>query len=270
MCCTVRAADLSNTKLYAGEAHRGDTYVHVMAYQNKAATKGPNAMILPIPAATMLGPENVIDTRSFPHFLDDIQDAVESSGFITFGGGGELSEAQVFDTGSYTVVLAERASAIARALDRVPEQKRPPLNPEILRAFEDLYAGWPLAVCCWDGTIQAEPLLWWYEPKMPDWLFAPALDAHDGGPPNTRVQVDVDHNIAFGLARHRKDDPEVVYHDRIPTTVRELLPNSVVGTSIDRTMQNGDFWLSLTDPLRLLLRRAPDADEPSETIDMSW
>src|SRR5689334_18183446 len=77
MCITFHASELSNTKLYAGEARRGDTYVHVIAYQNKAATKGPNAMILPLPAAVMPGPENVVDTRGFELFLDDIHSATE-------------------------------------------------------------------------------------------------------------------------------------------------------------------------------------------------
>jgi hypothetical protein len=66
-----------------GEARRGDTYVHVIAYQNKAATTGPNAMILPLPAAVMPAPENVVDTRSFKFFLDDIHRATEIHGWRT-------------------------------------------------------------------------------------------------------------------------------------------------------------------------------------------
>jgi hypothetical protein len=39
------------------------------------ATRGPNAMVLPLPAKVMPGPGNVVDTRGFRRFLDDIHDA---------------------------------------------------------------------------------------------------------------------------------------------------------------------------------------------------
>jgi hypothetical protein len=47
-------------------------------------------------------------------------------------------------------------------------------------------------------TIDAEPLLWWYEPKDPSHLFMPALDAHDGLPPEPGSDVDVDHVLVVG------------------------------------------------------------------------
>jgi len=34
------------------------------------------------------------------------------------------------------------------------------------------------------GYVDAEPLLWWYEPSDEENLFIPTMDAHDGGPPN--------------------------------------------------------------------------------------
>ena len=268
MCMTLQPAELSNTKLYVGEARRGDTYVHVMAYQNKAATAGPNAMILPIPAAKMPGPENVIDTRDFRHFLDDLQEVAQLSGPMVFGALDDEEEAQVFAVGSYTVVLAEKAAAIERALGRLPENQRPSLNADILHAFEQLYEGWPLAVCCWDGSIEAEPLLWWYEPKMPDVLFAPALDAHDGGPPDINRMVMVDHSIVFGSALDRSVKSRVSYRDkaRIPPSVLELLPTTVRGTMVTEELQNGDFWCPTNARSGMMLRRAPGAAKPSDWI----
>jgi hypothetical protein len=159
MCITLREAELSNTKLYAGEARRGDTYVHVIAYQNKATTKGPNAMILPLPAAVMPGPENVVDTPGFKRFLDDIHRATEILDSRAMGPTWESPQAQVFDVGSYTVVLAASPRAVPEALARVPANKRPAVNALVLGAFEKLYPGWPLAVCCWDGSVETEPLL---------------------------------------------------------------------------------------------------------------
>lgn len=285
MCITFRAAELSNTKLYAGEAQRGDTYVHVIAYQNKAATKGANAMILPLPAAVMPGPENVVDTRGFSHFLDDMHRATEIRPKSRGRSAATFGEAQVFDVGSYTVVLAASPLAVPAALASVPANKRPEVNDRVLGAFDTLYPGWPLAVCCWDGEFEAEPLLWWYEPRMPDQLFAPALDAHDGEPPRTGARVQVDHLVAFGStlhptgnAVHYKDD--VYFRDVRPapswlapyeSATRDepppprpvastgLLPPRVRGTRCTGRRPNGDFWLStkvLSGPAE---RRAPGA-----------
>lgn len=245
---------LSNTRIYAGEAKRGGKYVHVIAYQNNATTDGPNAMILPIPAAVLPTAENVIDTRGFATFLTDIHEATRlrsrhEDRSVEAG-------ALVFDVGSYTVVLAERAGDIAEAISSVPEDRRPAVNPSVLRAFDELYPGWPLAVCCWDGTITPEPLLLWYEPKTPGWLFAPALDAHDGEPPDPDAQVVVDHHVAFGSTL----DPfgvDVHYAAPIPETARELLPSRVCGTGLTRTMPNGDFWRSTKTYTGAALRCAP-------------
>jgi hypothetical protein len=283
MCMTLGVAELSSTKLYAGEAKRGDTYVHVLGYQNKAASQGPNAMVLPLPARVMPGPDNVVDTRGFRHFLDDIHDATRDWGRVPRGFDSELhadeEEAQVFDVGSYTVVLASSARTVSEALGRVPASKRPALNAAVLGAFEDLYPGWPLAVCCWDGTVEAEPLLWWYEPMLPDRLFAPALDAHDGRPPRTGAVVVVDHHVAFGSTL-RPTGPEVRYQDDVriepppapfwlapfkrpapqkppPVASTGLLPPRVRGTRVQRAMPNGDFWLSTQALDGPAARRAP-------------
>jgi hypothetical protein len=265
MCITFGAAELSNTKLYAGEARRGDRYVHVVAYQNKVATEGPNAMVLPLPAAVMPGPENVVDTRGFQRFLDDIHDA---TGEVCRGMEAELTaslEAQVFDVGSYTVVLAASPLAVPGALAGVPANKRPAVNDRVLGAFDDLYPGWPLAVCCWDGSFEAEPLLWWYEPRMPDQLFAPSLDAHDGQPPRADAMVQVDHHVAFGstlrpmgMVVHYRDDQHV-RHQR-PVASTRLLPPRVRGTRLEGAMPNSDFWLSTKTALAgPATRRAPGA-----------
>ena len=286
MCMTLGEAELSSTKLYAGEARRGETYVHVLAYQNKAATQGPNAMVLPLPAKVMPGPGNVVDARGFRRFLDDIHDATRDWSRVPRSAGLDELEAaaQVFDVGSYTVVLASSARTVRGALERVPASKRPVLNAVALGAFEALYPGWPLAVCCWDGTLEAEPLLWWYEPMLPDQLLAPALDAHDGQPPRTDAIVEVDHHVAFGstlrptgLEVHYQDDARVddrraapswivpyerpAAEEQLPRPVAStaLLPRQVHGTRIQRAMPNGDFWLPTQKLGGPAVRRAPGA-----------
>jgi hypothetical protein len=261
MCISTGPAHFSETLLYAGEGSYEGKYVHVIAYQNKAVSPGPNAMILPIPAAAELDERNVVDTRKFRKFLEQIRLAVDPpprSQPVAAS-----SRAKVFDVGSYTVVLARSAAAVVDALHRVPEAKRPAANAALLESFERNYPGWPLAVCCWSGTIEPEPLLWWYEPRMPDWLFAPALDAHDGGPPQLDQMVDVDHVVAFGSASYR-DGEKVWYSERPPQPFEKLLPETVRGRRLEIPMPNGDFWLSTADLKGPALRRAPGREEGVE------
>jgi hypothetical protein len=261
MCITVWPAKLGGTLLYAGEGDFGGKRVHVLAYQNKAASEGPNAMILPIPSAAPLDERNAIDTRQFREFLEIIQQANEKIPPELVGARCRPDEpppAKVFDVGSYTVVMAAGAAAISAALDQVPAEKRPPDNNAMFAAFEEHYPGWPLAVCCWNGEIEAEPLLWWYEPLDPDWIFAPALDAHDGGPPKLDADVEVEHYLAFGASKYSLGNRLGYFSRRdVPEAVLGLLPWSVHGTRVEGKMPNGDFWVPAASLARPAIRRSP-------------
>jgi hypothetical protein len=249
MCCSMSKSEMSHTHLYAGEAVRDGKYVHVLGYQNTARSSGPNAMILPLPAKGSLGPDNTIDTRGFSHFLEDISDASRTRMRGGKSASRSLSQStvQVFDVGSYTVVLAERAGDVQAALAQVPAEKRPAINDAVLASFDRNYPGWPLAVCCWNGNIDAEPLLWWYEPRNTEMLFAPALDSHDGQAPRVGAPVKVDHHLSFGTTLRGATGPKspVYYRNALPPEVASLLPKAVVGTKITALMPNGDFLMGV-------------------------
>ena len=208
MCCTFRPAALSKTILYSGEAEHERRLVHVIGYQNRARNlhDGPNAMILPFPAAKAMGPRNCLETTSLRWMMNDLAESVRPPPRRAFGGemrGMKLGSAKavtVFDSGEYTVVLAEDARDIPSALSRVHPAKRPDLNEEIFDAYAKWYPDWPVALCCFLSRkeVEAEPLLWWFEPKDDKVLFAPALDAHTGHAPDLKAQVQVDHSVVFG------------------------------------------------------------------------
>jgi hypothetical protein len=224
-----------------------------------ASASGPNAMILPLPA-TRIGPDNAVDTRPFRTFLEDLREATRRPIPPSFGApraqGLDIEEdAAVFDVGSYTVVLSESPRAVLGALSQVPADKRPALNDRMLDAFARYYPGWAVAVCCWSGDLQPEPLLWWYEPRYPEWLFAPALDAHDGNPSDLRATVQVDHYVAFGSALQPQGQP-VRYRDDAGA-FRSLLPSMVRGTYLLGGMRNGDFWSRAREIGGPALRSAP-------------
>jgi hypothetical protein len=250
MCCSLRPAKLTNTVLYAADALHDGRRVHVMGYQNRAEnlSKGPNAMLLPIPSSAPMGPDNMLDTTMAENILKDYARAVRppvSRG--AFGGAAPhtLAAVQVFDKGSFSVVLADRASDIPSAIGRIPANKRPELNADIFAAYDWLYPGWKMALCAWDGTLEAEPLLWWYEPLDPTRLFLPALDAHDGKPPSLSADVAVDHSVVVGSVTS-PGGAQVLFRDTIPAHLKPFLATKVHGREFNGTsMKNGDFTCSI-------------------------
>lgn len=253
MCCSLRPAKLTNTILYAAETLHQGRLVHVMGYQNRAENLSPgaNAMLLPIPSDAAMGPDNMLDTTPVKNILKDYATAVRqthrrlSRGSDGFGG--DVSKGvQVFSKGSYTVALAENARDLTAALDYLPVGRRPLANGDIFAAYDKLYPGWKMALCSWDGTIDAEPLAWWYEPKDPSQLFMPALDAHDGHPPKLGSQVDLNHTLVVGsVTAPAKDGIEVHFRDPIPADLRPFFATKVAGheegSEWPSKMANGDF-----------------------------
>lgn len=258
MCMSARPANFSATKIYAGEGEYKGKYVHVIAYQNNAKSQKldePNAMILPFPTSVAMTEKNVIDTRPFKNFMQDIAEAsifrgktLGSSRGLVFGA---AADARVFDVGSYTVVLAEHASQIPLALQKVSEDKRPALSYQLLNGLNKLYPNQPLAVCCWGGSVQAEPLLWWYEPKDKDTLFMPTMDAHDGGAPDVKATVKTDHVIMAGSFLKRASRKNlynaVLYKNDIPKNVATLLPALSFGSELPHRLKNGDIFVKTED-----------------------
>lgn len=224
-------------------AQRQGRDVHVLAYQNRAQSPGPNAMILPIPTDEPMGPDNIVDTREARWFLEDLDTSArhqtrglsKSSDRLL----GAAPPVQVFNSGSYTVVLATDAEAIPGALSQVPTEKRPTVAPDFFTEYAKLYPGWPIAVCCWSGRISAEPLLWWYVSKYPKWLFFPTVDAHDGRPP-LDGNVKVDHSLLWGL-RNGAFTPR--FRQPLPASVKELIAPTLNSFRPNGLMSNGDYWL---------------------------
>jgi hypothetical protein len=256
--------------VYAGEVLRESRVVHVLGYINQVHQVAPppgllsrltgarrpaapgNAMLLHFPACAPMGPANIVSTESAPFFLRDMVDALTpaSAGIEDELGvpPAMVGAAQVFESGAYTIVLAHDANDIAAALSRVPAEKRPALNPQIFQWYARTFPGWPVALCCFSGELlDPAPLLWWYEPRFPEKLFAPGLDAHDGNPPVVGAQVDVDHWVMFGS--HRLKKGAAVLYRAADKAMRSLLPVRVVGKHTRGAWRNGDFVIDIADVL---------------------
>jgi hypothetical protein len=249
MCCTLRPAELSKTILYSGEAEYETKLVHVIGYQNRAKNRfnGPNAMILPFPAREVMGARNCLETEGMRWLMNDLAAAVDiprlTRGFSPkMAILGSSRAVSVFESGTYTVVLADDARDIPLALGRVPEEKRPDLNDDIFEAYAKWYPQWPIALCCFESKkeMEPDPLLWWFEPRDERVLFAPALDSHNGLPPDLTEHVRVDHTVVFGSTRASRGIP-VRFHRVVPSHVSRFIADRVVGQKFHSSLKNGDF-----------------------------
>lgn len=244
MCCTLSPSRMSSTLLLTSIAKRDNKIVHVMGYQNTAQNlgRGPNAMLLPFPAAEPMGAENILDTSSYRSVLSNMASHFQPrSRRVTRRSLTKSAPAQVFDSGAYTVVLAQSAADIPEALARVPAAKRPALNQEIFNAYARWYPGWQVALCCFDGAIEASPLLWWYVPQDATSLFFPALDAHDGDVPDLGTEVMTDHTLMWGSNAPLQPYWAAIEHPGAPAAMEAFLPTQIRGCRVQHSKPNGDW-----------------------------
>jgi hypothetical protein len=257
MCVSAAPARLSNTIVYAGLAHRAGKRVHVMGYQNQAENlgDGPNCMLLHIPSAAPMSPDNMVDTSKCPSVLKDLDRAVRGASLSLSRGPVPRPAAavvHVFQKGLYTVVLANHWELAGQALERVPAHQRPAISRELLAFYGKEFPGWHLALCCFDNreAVTADPLLWWFEPLFPQQLMAPGIDAHTGKPPRLGRSVSRDHVLLFGTdqgAPRKWLSAVQMQREKLPPAVRELMPALAYRDTVNHFAKNGDFLLDIAD-----------------------
>jgi hypothetical protein len=237
---------MSKTIVYAAETEKG----HVLGYQNVASTDETNGMLIALPAAHPLAAEHGIDARAFPSLLADLRELTtpRSRGMLSYGGASRGVD--LFDVGSYSVLSTDDPTKLADHIERLPEAKRPRPNPAIYESFARWYPGWQFALCCWNGSIEAEPLIWRYTSLRPDYLYLPGLDAHDGRTPRLDARVGRDHHLIWGSWMRKHDGHyggvgTASVRNALPDAARELVPSVVHGKSVKGEGANGDWWLLL-------------------------
>jgi hypothetical protein len=221
-------------------------------------------MILHIPSAEVMTRKNVIESDDAGQFLTSVIEASKPQtrtrglkGGVLMAGAASAPDVEVFETGIYTVVLSQKPSLILQALrDRVPERRRPKVSVSLMRWYQQHFPGWSFALCCFDNSVvrKSKPLVWWYKPKYPQFLFAPGVDAHDGNPPDLDAKVACDHEVAFGsmvedLPRSDRYRPRIRLDPRNHGKLGSLLPKH--GTYKGYTsygkggFRNADFVMDL-------------------------
>lgn len=274
MCCSMAPAHFAGTTVFIGEkAHHSFGLVHVLGYQNTVVNyaDGPNAMILHIPAGVPMTQGNFIDTTGCREFLNNMVTALRPPAFLTLGGHrartiGASAPVHIFEHGIYTVVLSADPTQIPEALSRVPEAKRPAMNPRLFDFYAQEFPKWSVALCCFDNreAAKAAPMLMWYKPMNGKRLMLPSLDCHTGDVPDVKAQVLVDHWIIAGSDRMPPDvGVQVRYTDGCAPEVMAFLPSRVVGRQFREMMPNGDFVIDtervLAGDAKFLRLPAPSA-----------
>ncbi|MEV5823980.1 hypothetical protein AB0L25_00200 [Spirillospora sp. NPDC052242] len=260
MCVSMAEAEFTGTTLYVGRRrHPRHGAIEVLGYENTALNlaEGPNAMLLHLPARAM-SPDRFVPVgrrggRVLAAMVDAVRPLSVSAGAATMDWMSEDEPAvQVFEHDVYTVLLADDATLIPAALARVPERKRPRLDPALMEFYAVHYPRHSIAVCCFDNADarRARPLLLWYEPLDPDVLVAPALDAHTGGPPVPGEPVGTDHWVVFGSDEAPGGwGAPVAYPHALRAKVRDFLPDAVMGAHFGSALPNGDFAIAHDDLL---------------------
>lgn len=235
------------------------------SFFNKYSVMTGNAMLLPFPAQPKtMTQANVLDTKNCKKVLQDISKAVtlpkEGVAVAGYARSFTPQKIQIFEAaGIYTVVLAQDARDIPSALELVPPEKRPTLNQELFEAYSKWYPDWTFALCCFNNrqVKLADPLVWWYQPMNPNQLFLPTLDSHDGTVPNLSNRVQLDHIVAVGSYRARKNPnvkpfkplTTVNYRNQIPLEIKPYFLDQVMGREFDNSIPylNADFVFQLED-----------------------
>jgi len=248
MCITFYPAELTGTVLYVGEGPKTDDgkLTHVLGYMNAATNRhdGPNAMILPFPAAESMGPANVVPSAGTRKLMESMAEIVNpkprfrsmqlGDNYMSRGGSRGF---QVFEHGDYTVVMANNASDLAEGMQTVPASKRPSITADQFNDFTALYPNHTFALCCFESktSTKSDPMFWWYVPQNVESFFMPALDAHDGNAP-TEKSVRTDHTLVIGVPGGLPYMWNV-----LPESISKYLASGIRGAGAAMSMPNGDF-----------------------------
>lgn len=218
------------------------------------------ALFIAVPAQKgTIGPDNLIDTTGIEKFIRNqgaqLFPAPRSRGLggMSFGIGAASFEKKVTvsECGKFTVVTAESAHDIHRALKLVPDARRPTVSAPFCALMQQLYgnADWQFVLACFNKEIgDTATFMLWYDPQNDQELYLPGLDEHTGKKlPVPGEVVDLDHILTVyapgmvGGKEIRYDNADkVVANGFIPTTVRGF---DARGLHAD----NGDFAVKIAD-----------------------
>jgi hypothetical protein len=250
MCITSAAADLKNTIVGGWDIqHPTYGYRHVLAYQNAPVNlaAGANCMLLHIPTAKPLIPNQLVDTSKSPNLLYDLlKDLQPAAAEMSRSLSRDKNPNHIVEMGVYHVALLNDLSSTAalETLMQIPEHKRPIIPPPFFEFYAQTFPKYRLVLACFNNSDlkTASAILVHYKPLFPEKIFFPLLEGHDGNLPCIGTDI-IAHQILI-LGGHKMTTLTPVNKAKYPKSLQPFLPQYadyqfIVGEMIP----NQDDWL---------------------------
>lgn len=224
-------------------------FLLVISHTLRERSGKPNALLVhfPVPSSKV----ELIDCNAFPAFPRDLLDAITPQAKAKRGSSvldGLVLELPGFDLPLYQdVQIASNIDSLARAIQTLPQERRPELSNEWVQWYQRNLKGYSIAACHFAAGASGPcmPLVFWYETASSDaHLTLPVLKARDGQPPRLDQVVVMDDWVILGGKKERKNLKPVDYV-RTPSPnnfVLSLLPSYIHGEHYHDKLPNGDLF----------------------------
>lgn len=246
MCIVSAEAKLTKTKIMSMAIDNGR---HLIAYSNKAKnTSGRvNSMILPIPGK--LDKSWFYDTTSYNDFLDDIRKQSTIEMYLSLGmrSKGIDRSFESFEVGFYKIVTTNDIDSLKEHLSTLDDSQRPEISDELLDFFKSHYKGWSFVVCIFSGNkeMDAQPIMFEYEPFDYNTVYFPTMDSHTGGAPDLTEKVKMDHTIILNHSGLNESKvPKLKFSQDVPEILKR---RKFVAYKYKESLINGDLYVSLSE-----------------------
>lgn len=225
-----------------------DNRRHLLSYSNKVKNLSgkPNSMILPIPGK--VDKDWFYNTTEYNKFMNDIE---RDTNTHLYRSAGILSKSKSlsfdeFELGFYKVITSNDIDRLKYRLLEFDESQRPEISEELLNFFKSNYEGWSFVVCIFSGNkeMEAQPIMFEYEPFEYNWIYFPTMDSHTGGAPDLNEDVRMDHAL---ILDQRGLDESKVSAVKFSQELPEILKRrKYVTHQLKLALPNGDIYYNLS------------------------
>ncbi len=240
MCIVSAEAKLTKTKILSMALDNGR---HLLSYANEAKNLSgkTNSMILPIPGK--VDKKWFYDTTEYKDFLGDIhkQADVELNMYLSAGSKSRGISFDEFEVGFYKVVTTNDVDTLVEILGVYG----PEISSELMEFFKTQYKGWSFVCCIFDGDkkMDAQPIMFEYEPFEYNYVYFPMMDSHTGGAPSLNSNVQVDHTL---ITEYPGVSENMIGKVKFSQEVPEILKRrKFVSTKWKQEMINGDMYIDI-------------------------
>jgi hypothetical protein len=235
MCITTLTAELHSTLIGVWDInHPQHGYRHVLAYQNVPINQSnsANCMLLHIPSAEALTPDDILNTEDSPNFLRETINKIlvkkqeeEFDGMTR--GLREQPQNYITQMGVYHIAILNNVKDAQQTLNQIPSEKRPVIEQKFFDFFEEKFPNFPLLLCCFNNqdALEASPIMVHFSPIRKDVFQANMLESH-GDLPELGSPYNAHQILLYGSQKKEaaKGDVREIDWTAAPEDLQEYLP----------------------------------------------